>query len=185
VSKKVIVIGSGFAGLAAATTLADKGYDVTILEKNDVAGGRARKFEVDGFNFDMGPSWYWMPEVFDEYFARFGKKTSDYYELVRLDPSYQVIYPGMETMKVPAQMDDLCEMFESYEKGSAAKLKQFLSEAEYKYKVGMNEFVQKPSHSIFEFADMRYSSRCFVCRCLARFPSRYTSYSRILNSYSF
>jgi len=161
VSKKVIVIGSGFAGLAAATTLADKGYDVTILEKNKVAGGRARKFEVDGFNFDMGPSWYWMPEVFDEYFARFGKKTSDYYELVRLDPSYQVIYPGMETMKVPAQMDELCEMFESYEKGSAAKLKQFLAEAEYKYNVGMNEFVQKPSHSIFEFADMRVLKSMF------------------------
>jgi phytoene desaturase len=96
--KKVIVIGAGFSGLAAATGLADKGYDVTILEKNSMAGGRARVFEAEGFTFDMGPSWYWMPDIFDNYFAKFNKKTSDYYDLVRLDPSYAVILEGNETI---------------------------------------------------------------------------------------
>ena len=75
-AKKVIVIGSGFAGLSAATTLADRGYQVTLLEKNDSPGGRARVFEAEGFKFDMGPSWYWMPDVFESYFAAFGKKVS-------------------------------------------------------------------------------------------------------------
>ena len=154
-SKRIIVIGSGFAGLSAATSLADKGYSVTLLEKNSVAGGRARKFETDGFVFDMGPSWYWMPDVFENYFASFGKRPSDYYDLKRLDPSYSIVFNKDETMNVPAQMEDLYQLFEQYEPGSSAKLKYFLKEAQYKYEVGMNEFVQKPAHSIFEFADLR------------------------------
>ncbi|MEL6941915.1 MAG: phytoene desaturase family protein, partial [Bacteroidota bacterium] len=160
-SKKTIVIGSGFAGLSAATCLADQGYEVTILEKNKVAGGRARKFEVDGFTFDMGPSWYWMPDVFEQYFAKFGKKVSDYYDLVRLDPSYSVFFGKENVMEVPAKMEDLYAMFERYEAGSSQHLKDFLAEAEYKYKVGMNEFVHKPSHSIWEFADLRILKSLF------------------------
>lgn len=155
VSKRIIVIGSGFAGLSAATSLADKGYLVTLLEKNSVAGGRARKFEVDGFVFDMGPSWYWMPDVFENYFAAFGKQPSDYYKLKRLDPSYSIFFSKDELMHVPAKMEELYQLFEHYEPGSSAKLKYFLKEAQYKYEVGMNEFVQKPAHSILEFADIR------------------------------
>jgi phytoene desaturase len=154
-AKQVIVIGSGFAGLSAASHLAQKGYKVTILEKNSIPGGRARKFEAEGFTFDMGPSWYWMPDVFEQYFAQFGKKPSDYYELKRLDPSYEVIFGKDDSMEVPAKMDELEAMFEQYEPGSSQKLRQFLKEAQYKYEVGMNEFVHKPSHSILEFADTR------------------------------
>ena len=161
VSVKIIVIGSGFAGLSAATCLAQEGHEVTILEKNSVAGGRARKFEADGFVFDMGPSWYWMPEVFDEYFERFGKKTSDYYDLIRLDPSYSIFFGKGEEMKVPAGVEALCTLFEQYEKGSSEKLRQFLSEAQYKYEVGMKEFVHKPGHSILEFADLRVLKSLF------------------------
>ena len=154
-SKKVVVIGAGFAGLAAAASLAQKGHSVTILEKNDGPGGRARQYKEQGFTFDMGPSWYWMPEVFEEFFQRFGKSTADYYNLIRLDPSYIIYFGKDEEMEVPAKMEDLYAMFESYEAGSSAKLKQFLDEAAYKYKVGMSEFVFKPSHSIMEFADPR------------------------------
>jgi phytoene desaturase len=154
-AKHIAVIGAGFAGLAAAASLAQKGHRVTLLEKNEVAGGRARQYHAEGFTFDMGPSWYWMPEVFENYFQRFGKSTKDYYELVRLDPSYTVFFGENDEMEVPAQREDLYAMFERYEPGSSAKLEQFLDEAAYKYKVGMNEFVFKPSHSIMEFADPR------------------------------
>jgi phytoene desaturase len=154
-AKKVIVIGSGFAGLSAATCLADRGYEVQVLEKNAVPGGRARKFEAEGFSFDMGPSWYWMPDVFEQYFALFSKKPSDYYDLVRLDPSYAVHFEAGHVMNVPANMTELEAMFERYEPGSSKQLRRFLSEAKYKYEVGMNDFVQKPSHSILEFADIR------------------------------
>jgi phytoene desaturase len=154
-SKKVIVIGSGFSGLSAACFLAKEGFDVTVLEKNSGLGGRARTFEADGFTFDMGPSWYWMPDVFERFFGLFGKKVSDYYNLVRLDPSYSVFFGKNEVMQVPAQMNDLEAMFETYEKGSSQKLKTFLEESAYKYKVGMEEFVHKPSHSIWEFVDFR------------------------------
>ncbi|MEZ5055656.1 MAG: phytoene desaturase family protein [Saprospiraceae bacterium] len=165
-AKKVIVIGAGFSGLAAASSLAQKGFDVTIIEKNEVPGGRARKFETDGFMFDMGPSWYWMPDVFEEYFAKFGKKTSDYYQLKRLDPSYQIFFGKDDIMEVPASMSELEKMFEKYEPGSSKNLRKFLEEAKYKYEVGMNEFVFKPGHSIMEFADLRVVKSLFKLQML-------------------
>lgn len=155
-TKEVVVIGSGFAGLSAATHLAAAGLNVTVLEKNDTLGGRARSFTSEnGFTFDMGPSWYWMPEVFEQYFERFGRKVSDFYTLKRLDPSYTVTFPDSDVLEVPAKMSELEAMFEKYEPGSGLQLRKFLAEAKYKYDVGINEFVQKPSHSVFEFFDLR------------------------------
>lgn len=126
-----------------------------------MAGGRARKYETGGFMFDMGPSWYWMPDVFEQYFARFGKRPSDYYDLVRLDPSYQIYFGKGDLMRVPAGMAELEAMFERYEPGSRGRLRRFLAEAAYKYEVGMADFVHKPSHSILEFADLRILSSLF------------------------
>lgn len=168
---KVIVIGSGFAGLAAATSLADTGYQVTVIEKNQVLGGRARKFEAEGFMFDMGPSWYWMPDVFEAYFERFGKQVSDYYELIRLDPSYSVFFGKDDVMEVPADMEALVAMFEHYEAGSGEKLRQFLKEAKYKYEVGMSDFVHKPSLSVWEFADMRILQSLFKLQMFSSISS--------------
>ncbi|RSK42240.1 phytoene desaturase family protein [Hymenobacter perfusus] len=153
--KHVIVIGAGFAGLSAATSLAQRGYRVTILEKNEGPGGRARVFRQQGFTFDMGPSWYWMPDIFEQYFARFGKKVSDYYDLVRLDPSYQVIFKGPEAVDIPAAMQELRQLFERYEPGSGARLDEFLRQAAYKYKVGIGKFVHMPGRSLLEFMDPR------------------------------
>ncbi len=157
-NKRVVVIGSGFAGLSVASNLAKEGYEVAVYEKNDTLGGRARSFSSDGFTFDMGPSWYWMPDVFESYFAHFGKKVSDYYNLIRLDPSYSVFFDENHEMKIPASFEKLCELFEKYETGSAPKLKQFLTEAQYKYEVGMRDMVYKPGKSITEFVDWRVIS---------------------------
>lgn len=164
-NKKVVVIGSGFSGLASACCLAEKGHNVTIVEKNDSLGGRARKFEHQGFVFDMGPSWYWMPEIFDQFFERFGKKVSDYYELERLDPSYRVYFDD-EYVDIPTTIDELYAFFETHESGSSVALKQFLADAEYKYTVGMEEFVWKPGHSIMEFADLRVFKSLFQLQML-------------------
>ncbi|WP_114748627.1 phytoene desaturase family protein [Pleomorphovibrio marinus] len=153
--KHVVVIGAGFAGISAATHLADKGYKVTILEKNSTPGGRARKFAAEGFVFDMGPSWYWMPDIFDQYFESFGKKTSDYYDLIRLDPSYAVIYGEGEFLNIPAKLDEFKSLLEGIEKGAAEKLEEFLAQAKYKYQVGIQEFVNMPSRSLMEFAKPR------------------------------
>jgi phytoene desaturase len=154
-SRRVIVIGSGFAGLSAATQLAHRGYDVTLLEKNSMAGGRARVFSEEGFVFDMGPSWYWMPDVFDDYFARFEKKTSDYYKLVRLDPSYKVIFGPGQQVDLPANIKALRALFESIEPGAAAQLDEFLRQAAYKYEVGIKKFVWKPSRKLSEFLSLK------------------------------
>ena len=153
-AKKLIVIGAGFAGLSCATYLAKQGYDVTVLEKNESAGGRCSMFNEAGYTFDMGPSWYWMPDVFEKYFADFGKKPSDYYALERLDPSYRIFFEKDDVIDIPATLKELEHLFESIEVGSANKLKQFLESAAYKYQKGMNEFVHKPSLSINEFTDI-------------------------------
>lgn len=160
-AKKVVIIGAGFAGLAAAACLAQEGYAVTVLEKNTQAGGRARQFEAEGFVFDMGPSWYWMPDVFEQFFQRFGKRVSDYYELLRLDPSYIIHFGPGDSLAVPAGREDLMQLFEHLEPGSGPRLQRFLDEAAYKYEVGMREFVFKPGHSVFEFADLRILSSVF------------------------
>ena len=153
--KKVIVIGAGFSGLSTATELASKGYEVEIFEKNEQAGGRARVFQEKGFTFDMGPSWYWMPDIFDQYFERFGKKTSDYYTLKRLDPSYSVVLSDQEVVDMPADYQQLRDLFESIEPGAANALDRFLEQAAYKYKVGIQEFVWKPSIRMTEFLSLR------------------------------
>ena len=150
--KKIIIIGSGFAGLAAACCLAKAGCEVTVLEKNTSAGGRARQLKQDGFTFDMGPSWYWMPDVFERFFRLFGREVSDFYRLKRLDPSYRIYYPD-EVMDVPANYEALKKLFEHTEPGSSQHLDQFLKEAAYKYNVGMNKLVYKPGLSLTEFMD--------------------------------
>ncbi|MXV16044.1 phytoene desaturase family protein [Hufsiella ginkgonis] len=152
---KIAIIGSGFSSLSAAAILAREGFEVTIYEKNDQPGGRARTWESGGFCFDMGPSWYWMPEVFENYFALFGKKVSDYYRLVRIDPSYRVWFAKNDAIDVPAGMAELEQLFEAVEPGSTPSLKKFLEEAAYKYRVSMQDYVFRPSLSILEFLEPR------------------------------
>lgn len=161
------VIGAGFAGLSAAAHLAKKGFQVTILEKNNQAGGRARQFQEKGFTFDMGPSWYWMPDVFDRYFKLFGTSTEEMYNLVRLDPSYRVFFENNENIDVPASLEELYALFDSKEPGSSENLKKFLDESAYKYKVGMQDLVFKPGRSIMEFADTRVMSGLFRLQLLS------------------
>ena len=148
--RSALVIGSGFAGLSVASFLAKAGFKVTVLEKNAGPGGRARQLKADGFLFDMGPSFYWMPDVFERYFAQFGKKVSDYYELDRLDPSYRVYWEEGHT-DLSADFETLKKTFESIEPGSGEQLEKYLQEALIKYEVGMGRFVHKPGLSLTEF----------------------------------
>lgn len=154
-AQTAIVVGAGFAGLSAASSLAQLGFKVTILEKNNQAGGRARAFKTEGYHFDMGPSWYWMPDVFEAYFERFGKKVSDYYTLDRLDPSYRVYFGKDDYVDLPAGTQAVIELFDKIEPGSGAKLKKFMDDSAYKYEVGINDLVYKPGRSLLEFADWR------------------------------
>lgn len=154
--KKAIVIGAGFSGLSAASYLSAAGFSVDVFEKNESAGGRARQFSTsEGYLFDMGPSWYWMPDVFERFFNDFGHCTSDFYKLKLLDPSYSIIFGKDDVMDIPADFDNLLAMFEKTEAGSAKQLLKFLKEAEFKYKAGIEDLVYKPAHSFTEFTDLR------------------------------
>jgi phytoene desaturase len=150
--KKVIIIGSGFAGMSAASFMAKAGWDVTVLEKHAIPGGRARQYSENGFTFDMGPSWYWMPDVFERYFQQFGKKVSDYYQLKRLDPSYRVYWPD-GPIDIPADYNSFKNLFDTIEPGSGELLDKFMKEAAFKYEVGVNKLVFKPGQSLTEFID--------------------------------
>ena len=153
-SQKTVVIGGGFAGLSAACYLAKAGHQVTLLERHAQWGGRARQYQEQGYTFDMGPSWYWMPDVFDRFFADFGKKTSDYYKLHLLDPAYSVYFEDGK-VEMPATAEETIALFERMEPGAGAKLQKFLDDGAYKYEVGINDLVRKPGRSLLEFADMR------------------------------
>jgi phytoene desaturase len=151
--RKVVIIGSGFSGLSAASFMAKAGYDVTVLEKHSTPGGRARQLSASGFHFDMGPSWYWMPDVFERYFSSFGKNVNHYYSLRRLDPSYRVFWSD-DLTDIPSGADAVKQLFESWEKGAGEKLDKFLAEAAFKYKIGMQKLVYKPGLALSEFASV-------------------------------
>jgi len=161
--KHGIVIGAGFAGLSAAVSLAAKGHRVTVLEKNRTAGGRARTFSQEGFLFDMGPSWYWMPDVMEGFFRRFGRSVNDYFDLVRLDPSYQVILSEKEAVPIPADFEALRKLFESRERGAGERLDRFIREAGAKYAAAMDELIYRP------FLNVRELGKIDWWRALRRF----------------
>jgi phytoene desaturase len=175
-NKQVIVIGAGFAGLSAAALMAKEGHRVTLLEKNDQPGGRARIWEQDGFRFDMGPSWYWMPEVLENFYKLFGKKTSDFYDLKRLDPAYRVYFGNNDAMDIPAGMDELEALFEGIEPGAAKSLRKFLAQARDKYKISMEEYVFKPGHSVLEYASLNLLAKSMSMQLLS-------SHSRHVRNY--
>ncbi|MFD2101779.1 phytoene desaturase family protein [Flagellimonas iocasae] len=147
--EKVIIIGSGFSSLSAACYLAKAGYEVEIFEKNSTVGGRARQLVKDGFTFDIGPSWYWMPDIFDKFFNDFGKKTSDYYHLDKLNPAYKIFFED-DMVTIGDCMDKICEEFERLESGSGAHLKRFIGQAQENYDIAINKVVLRPGLSPLE-----------------------------------
>ena len=161
VRKKVVVIGAGFAGLSAACTLAKDGFDVTVLERLPEVGGRCRTWTSKGYSFDMGPSWYWMPDVFDDFFASFGRKTSDYYELRRLDPPYRLFLENGRPLDIPDRAQDVEALFEHTEPGAGKQFRAFMQQAEYKYGVAMSDYVKRPSLRLTEFMDLRMLREAF------------------------
>ena len=148
--ENIIIIGSGFSSLSAACYLAKAGKKVTILEKNASVGGRARVLEREGFKFDMGPTWYWMPDVFEKFFADFDKIPQDYYNLNKLAPAYQVYFGELDSIVISANLPEIFEVFEKEEQGSSVHLKKFLKAAKFNYEVAINDLVYKPGKSIFE-----------------------------------
>lgn len=147
--KKCIVIGSGFASLSAACYMAKAGWNVSIYEKNDSVGGRASQFKKDGFTFDMGPSWYWMPDIFDKFFADFNKKTSDYYQLDQLSPAYKIFFSD-DIITIGDSLEKIYLEFERIEKGSSNELRTFISEAQENYDIAINKIVLRPGLSPLE-----------------------------------
>lgn len=167
--KKIAIIGSGFSGLSAAAYSAKQGHEVHVFEKNSGLGGRARKFTTEnGYIFDMGPSWYWMPDIIENFFTDFDKKTSDYFKLVPLNPQFEMVFSD-GTMQIPHDYNDMKNLFETTEKGAGKRLDDFMNDAQYKYEVGMKEFVNKPCHSWFEFVSPKIAKSALKLDLLSNF----------------
>jgi len=174
---KIAIIGSGFSGISAAAYLSKMGYEVHIFEKNDQLGGRASIIKTEkGYIFDKGPSWYWMPDVFEQFFTDFGANITDYYDLKLLNPSFEIYYGENDKLSVPENFESLCDLFESIEVGSSLKLKKFLSDAAYKYKVGMQDLIYKPCDSIFEFCNLKTLKGIFTTQIFTSFSKEVRSY---------
>jgi phytoene desaturase len=148
--RKIVLIGSGFSSLSAACYLAKEDYEVHVYEKNSTLGGRARQLKKEGFTFDMGPSWYWMPDVFESFYNDFGKKTSDLYELERLDPGYQVVFGENESISIGDSLEKIYTVFEKEESGSSEKLKRFMASAKENYDIAIKDLVYRPGLSPWE-----------------------------------
>ena len=153
--KKIFIIGSGFSSISASTYLAKKGYNVVVFEKNSTIGGRARQFKKDGFIFDIGPSWYWMPDVFESYFNDFGKKVSDYYKLEKLNPAYEVYFNKLDSVKIGDSLEKICKEFDRIEPGSGVVLKTFMEKAEKHYEIAVKDMVYKPGISPLELVNKK------------------------------
>ena len=153
--KKIFIIGSGFSSISASTYLAKKGHDVTVFEKNSTVGGRARQFKKHGFTFDIGPSWYWMPDVFESYFNDFGKKVSNYYNLEKLNPAYEVYFNTLDSIKIGDSLEKICAEFERIETGSSILLKRFMKKAEKNYEIAVKDMVYKPGLSPLELVNSK------------------------------
>ncbi|MDR9429652.1 MAG: phytoene desaturase family protein [Natronomonas sp.] len=152
--RSVAVVGSGFGGLSSACYLADAGFDVTVLEKNRQLGGRASVLETEGFRFDMGPSWYLMPDVFERFFGHFDREPSDFYELERLDPHYRIFFKDGDVAEVTTDREEMRELFESYEPGAGEALDDYLETSESHYEVAMEQFIYTDRPRMRDWVDL-------------------------------
>jgi phytoene desaturase len=167
--KRIAVIGSGFSGISAAAYAAGEGNEVYVFEKNDTIGGRARQMITpDGYKFDMGPSWYWMPDIIERFFEDFGYRTADFFELVPLDPQFEMVFSD-ETIAIPRSYDALKVLFETMEKGSGSRLDAFMKSARHKYEIGMRQLVTRPCYSWLEFATPTVIKSAFKMNLLSDF----------------
>ena len=167
---KIIVIGSGFSGLSCAAILAKNGLEVTVIEKNEQIGGRARVIKENGYTFDMGPSWYWMPDIFDNFFNEFNLKTHDLYKLKKLDPGFRMIFEQDE-INIRSSFKEVCNLFEKYEQNGEKKLRDFILDAQKKYELGLDFLYKSPGISIKELFNKN------VIKNLSKFDF-FTSYSK-------
>ncbi len=178
---KILIIGAGLSGLSAAALLARRGFDVTVLEKNEHPGGAAGLFQQDGFRFDMGPSWYLMPEVFDRFFAQFDRKPSDFYNLIKLDPYYKVFFSRDETVEITPDINQSYSLFDTLEPGGGKKLQEYLALAKYKYDLALNEFLYRDYTSLLDFFNRRLvfeGTKMHVFQKLDRFVQRFFASER-------
>jgi phytoene desaturase len=180
--KRVVVVGAGFSGLASASLLAREGFEVLVLEKNASAGGRAQVYRKDGFTFDMGPSWYLMPDIFERFFSHFDRKPEDYYQTVRLDPSYRIFFGRDDYVDISADFEANVALFESCETGAGEKLREYVRIAAYKYDAAINEFLYKDYRSIFDFFTRRTMTegrKLHVFENIDRYASRFFKDERL------
>ncbi len=174
--KKVIIIGAGISGLSAACYAAKAGHKVHILEKNGSPGGRARQFKTEeGFTFDMGPSWYWMPDIIENFFQDFGFRSADFYTLDPLNPQFEFISKD-KRVSIPKDAKEIRALFESEEPGAGKKYDDFMRAAKFKYEVGMQQFIDKPCHSILEFTKPSLLSSALKLHLFRNFRSYVGSY---------
>jgi phytoene desaturase len=171
-SKKIAIIGGGFGGLASSCLLAEKGYDVSIYEKNNLLGGRANLLETNGFKFDMGPSWYLMPDVFEHFFSLLGENIKNYIELIKLEPSYQVFFKGIEkNVLVYTEKEKINKLFESFHPGTSKKLAKYLARSEEHYNIAMEKFIYKNYNSLLDFFSIELVKEALKLNLLSNMQS--------------
>ncbi|MFT4308876.1 MAG: phytoene desaturase family protein [Candidatus Woesearchaeota archaeon] len=173
---KAIIIGAGYGGLSCAALLAKEGYDVHVIDKIEQAGGKGSLLQEEGFSFDMGPSWYLMPDVFEKFFSEFGKKPEDYYTIKRLDPSYRIYFGKDDKIDISPRIEDNAELFDKLEENGRKKFLDYLAQSEYQYNVAMKDFVYKRYTKITDFFNKRMATEGMKLKVLKNFDKHVSTY---------
>jgi phytoene desaturase len=173
---RATIIGAGLGGLGLACLLAKSGYQVTVVEKNRTLGGRARQFSEDGFTFDMGPSWYLMPDVFEAFFRLLNERVEDHLQLVKLSPSYRIYAEDDQTIDLPSDPAKAMALFESIEPGAGAQLEKYLNASRYQYDVVMQHFMHRNFDTPLDFLSWRLllaGTKLSAFSTMSRYVSRF------------
>jgi phytoene desaturase len=147
--QKIVVIGGGFGGLAAAIRLASKGHDVHLFEKREKLGGRAYRYEINGFKFDGGPTVITAPYIFDELFAAAGKKKEDYIDLVPLDIFYRFFHPGGRQLDYTGNLDQMAREVERFNPSDVEGFHRFARQVKAIFDL-FGAFTDRPFRSVWD-----------------------------------
>jgi phytoene desaturase len=163
-----LVIGAGIGGIATAARLAKNGYDVTVLEKESTPGGRCNQLIRDGHRFDIGPTLFLMPEIWEETFTSLGERMSDHLELKRIDPTYKVHFDDGLQLELTSNIGEMQTQLEKVEKTAFAGFLSYIAEGSRHYKMSVEKFVGRNFYNIFEYFSLGNLPLLFQLKALKK-----------------
>ena len=185
---QVLIVGAGIGGIATAARLARQGCRVTVLEKNEIPGGRVGQLKLDGYTFDTGATLLLMPEVYAETFTALGERIQDHLDLRRVDPTYHLYFPDRSQLQLTSDMHTMQAQLESMQPGSFEQMLRYLAEGRRIYDLSIDDLVGRDFRSLSDFINPRMLLLFSRLNALARhtdYAGRFFKDPRLLMAFTF